>query len=423
MQQMLVPGPARAAVGRALWRAGAALCLGPSLLLLLACLGGPVAEGGLPASVASGGDLVVRRGELTSRLLLSGKLVSADADLLAVPRTGVWQMQVRWMAPDGATVAAGETVVELDNTSFLSDLEAKRLEAERTTHDLARLEAETEAALAEKQFAVERERSELAAAELAADIPEGLLAARELEDRQLALARAQVELAKAEADLASHRLASAADLALKQVELATTRREIATSEEGIDKLVLRAPRAGVVVASTHPWHRRKVQAGDMVWVGLGVATLPDLSALAVDAALYDVDDGRVRPGMPAVCVLDAYPGERFPGRVTAVAPMARELAADSPLRLFRVAVALDRIDRERMRPGLSVRVEVLADRRPDVLLAPRAGLDLGAWPPRARLVSGGERPVRLGPCAPLDCVVLEGLAAGERLRPAAESGG
>ncbi len=416
---MLVCSTGRADVGRTPWRAQAAPYLSlflVSLPLILACAGGSAAEGGATRGPA-GADLVVRRGDFQQRHLLTGELVARRAEVLSVPRTSSWQVQIRWMERDGAAVAAGQKLVEFDNASFVADLEEKRLEAERSAHDLARREVENTAALAEKGFAVERQRSEVARTELAAAIPEGLLAGRELQERRLALVHAQAELDKALADLEAQQRAGEAELVLERVKLAKARREIGAAEDAIRRLTLRAPRAGVAVVGSHPWRQRKIQPGDTVWVGLPVMTLPELSSMAVQAALFDVDDGRVRPGMPVECVLDAYAGERFPGRVTAVAPMARELAQDSPLRQFRVDVALDRIDRERMRPGLSVRVEVLGERRAGALLAPRAGLDLAASPPRARLAGGGTRVVRLGPCGPHDCVVLGGLAAGERLIP------
>jgi hypothetical protein len=65
---------------------------------------------------------------------------------------------------------------------------------------------------------------------------------------------------------------------------------------------------------------------------------------------------------------------------------------------------------------MSVRVEVLAPAVRNALLAPRAGLDLGADPPRARLAGGLSPAVRLGPCTATECVIEQGLREGDRLR-------
>jgi multidrug resistance efflux pump len=204
---------------------------------------------------------------------------------------------------------------------------------------------------------------------------------------------------------------------VRGIDLAKSRREIKAAEEAIAALVLTAPRAGIVLSAEHPWEGRRIHEGDNVWIGLPVMSLPDLSSLVVDAALSDVDDGRVRAGMAAVCTLDTYPGIAFPGRVAEVSPVARESARSSLLRTFKVRLRLDRVDTVRMRPGMSVKVEILGPEAKEAVLAPRAGLDLAADPPRARLAAGGFVPVRLGACDALDCVALSGLAPGTRLRP------
>lgn len=363
-----------------------------------------------------GEDLIVRRGDLRPRLLLTGELVAARAEELKVPRTPSWQVQVRWMAEDGTAVRAGDRVVELDNSSFTRELEEKRAGAADATTELARKQAETRSGLAEKQFAVEQRRSELAKARLAAEVPPDLMSAREHQERQLALRRAEVALAKAEKDLAAHREAGAADLEVQRITLRRSEREIAQAEEAIDELILRAPRDGIILSAKHPWEGRKLREGDDVWVGMTVATLPDLSTLQVEAALSDVDDGRIKPGMEAVCTLDAYPSVSFRGRVMDISAVAQEAPRQPLLRSFPVKIRLDRLDPQKMRPGMSVRVEVLGPEVRGGLLAPRAALDFSAERPRALLADGGRREVRLGPCDASFCVVEQGLDEGTRLR-------
>jgi hypothetical protein len=390
-----------------------------SALGLLALLAGPLAgcAGGARATgeAAAGGDLAVRRGDLRSRLLLTGELKAAEAEELIVPRTPTWQLQIRWMEEDGAVVKAGQRVVEFDNSSFTSELEEKKLSAAEAEKELARMEAESRSATAEKTFAVEQKRTDLAKARIAAQVPPDLLAQRELQERQLAVRRAEVELAKAEEDLAAHRKASAADLEVRRIALEKSRREIRQAEQAISDLTLRAPRDGIMLVGDHPWEGRKLHEGDTVFVGLTVASLPDLTTMIVEASLSDVDDGRVKPGMDVLCTLDAYPEESFHGRVNDVAAVAQEAPRRPLLRSFPVRIQLDHVD-PRMRPGMSVRVEALGPEVKKALLAPRAGLDLETAPPRARLADGRTAEVRLGPCSATDCVVESGLEEGARLR-------
>lgn len=376
----------------------------------------------------AGEELVVRRGDLRPRLLVTGELVAGRATELKVPRTPSWQVQIRWMAEDGTRVRAGDPVVELDNSSFTEELEQKRAGAADAITELARRQAEARSLLAEKEFAVEQRRSELAKARLAAEVPPDLLSGREYQDRQLALRRAEVGLAKAERDLAAQREAGAADLDVQRIALRRSEREIAQAEEAIDALVLRAPRDGIALVAFHPWEGRKLREGDNAFVGMTVAILPDLSTLQVEARLSDVDDGRIQPGMEAVCTLDAYPAESFRGRVVDIHAVAKESPRQPLLRSFPVQIRLDRVDTQKMRPGMSVRVEVLGPEIRNALLVPRAALDFTAGHPRVVLAGSGgggsseggrragtARNVRLGPCDASFCVVEQGLDEGTRL--------
>lgn len=402
-------------------------------LLLAACLvvvlalAGCADPGARAESEADGhGELTVRRGTLETRVLLTGELTSARSESLVVPRTDVMPIQVRRLAEDGSAVRAGDPVVELDNSQFTSQIEEKRLAAANARTEIVRGQAEAQTATAEKLFDVEQRRADLEKARIKAKVPEGVLATREYQERQTALSKAEVELIKAEESLKAQRQASAADLATRRIALDKSQREIAAAERAIQVLTLAAPRDGIVIIADHPWEGRKFEEGDQAFPGMVVATLPDLSSLQVEAVLSDVDDGRVRPGMPVVATLDAYPAVPFTGRVTEVKQVARELNRNPLLRFFPVTVALDRVDVSRMRPGMSVRVEVrqgkAAEGKP-ALLAPRAGLDLTVSPPRARLANAGNTgnntvEVRLGPCSAQDCVVLAGLREGDKLRVA-----
>jgi HlyD family secretion protein len=392
-----------------------AVLLGLACLALLSGCSGPGARAeAVKADPAE--ELTVHRGSFRQRQLLTGELAAERGEALVVPRTNVFQLAIRWLAVDGTPVKAGDPVVSFDNSPFVSDLEEKRLSAFDAGSNLERAEAESKTEAAEKGFQVEKARSEVEKARIAAAVPKDLLSLREYQERQLALERARAQLAKAEEDLAAARQGSAADLQIQKISLEKSRREIRTAEQAIEALTLRAPRDGMVLVADHPWEGRKLQLGDTVWVGMTVAALPDLSSMIVEASLSDVDDGRIAPGMEALCTLDAYPGVTYRGRVTEISPVARESRRSLLLRYFPVRIALAKPDPRRMRPGMSVRVEVLGPEVKDALLAPRAALDFSGVQPRALLATGGAAEVRLGPCTAGECVVESGVAAGTRLR-------
>src|SRR5262249_10414402 len=148
------------------------------------------------------------------------------------------------------------------------------------------------------------------------------------------------------------------DVEVKRISLEKSRREIHTAEESIEALDIKAPRDGMGLVGAPPFEGGKFQGGGSIWPRMPVAALPGLSSMMVQANLSDVDDGRVKPGMQVVCTLDAYPDTTYHGRVLDVSPVARESRRSQLLHYFPVRIALDKVDARRMRPGMSVRVEV-----------------------------------------------------------------
>lgn len=360
------------------------------------------------------GELRVRRGTFTSEMVLSGELEAARGDFLNVPALPSWQTAIKWIAEEGAAVKAGEPVVELDNTALTSELDTKRQTLMQNEQELRQREGEWAADLEQKALDVEKKKAELDKAKLEATVPKDLLSERSYEEKQGALRRTTVDHEKALDVLRSRRTAVAAERENILLKIEKARREIMIAEQAIEALVLRAPRDGIVVVRDHPWEGRKLQTGDPVWVGFPIAMLPDLSSIRVKAALADVDDGKIASGMPATVTLDGFPGMPFTGRIAAISAVAQESRRASLRRQFDVIVSLDKLDAERMRPGLSARIVVKRDSKDATLLAPRAAIDFSGKTPRARLSGGDMKEVRVGACNAQECVVT-GLEEGVRL--------
>ncbi len=397
------------------WPPAPSLVTATAVLALAACTGSR-AERAPAAEFLPSAELAVRRGDFVVRVLLTGELEAIRAESIVVPRLPSWQTTLRWMEADGARVATGQRVAELDGAALLSELEEQKLVREQAAGELERREAEIAAQLADKRFQVEQRRIALERAHIDAAVPAELLPRREWQEKQLALVRAGVEHDKALESLESFVRSSAQDLRQRRIAVEKAGRGIAIAESALDALTLKAPRDGILVVADHPWEGRKIQVGDSVWVGMTLFQIPDLGAMQVKAALADVDDRRIAPGMPAAVRLDAHPDLVLSGRVAEITPIAQEAEWRSLRRTFRATVALDRSDPDRMRPGMSVKVEVQAARREGVLLVPREALDLSRDPPQALLAGGGATEVRLGMCNADACVLEGGLDEGARLR-------
>jgi len=359
----------------------------------------------------------VHRGDVVDRVLLTGTLHATQSEDLNVPRTPTWELPIRWMAEDGATVKAGERALEFDNSSFVSTLAEKKLNYLDALMQFHTFEDTSALDIAQKQFELDNAKLVLAKAKVQANVPADLLPARTAQERQLEQKRAEVAVEKAEKELASAKAASSLEKQVKQIELDKAKHTIEDAEKAISELVLKAPRDGIIVIGEHPWMGRKFQIGDSVQPGWTIVSLPDISSgMEVRAELSDVDDGRVHVGMAGTCALDAYPRELLPCVVKELMPVASAKTGGQSLRRgFALVLSLEKVDATKMRPGMSVEVVLTSPirERPD-LIVPRGAIVVDkAGKAHAHLASGELRDVELGVCDAQNCAVQRGLADGE----------
>jgi len=363
---------------------------------------------GAAGPAADPGELAVSRGDLQERLVLTGELDAVSAENLTVPRTPLWQLQLRWLEVEGTQVRAGQKVAEFDNSTFTAALNEKRLAALQAADDLEKLRAQNTMTTADKAFDAEKARAEVDKARLVATLPRDSLPERDWQENQLDLQRKQVAYAKAKDDLESQQKSAALDAEVKQIALEKSQREIREAEKAIRDLELRAPRDGIVVVGEIPWLRRKIEVGDTIGPGLTAVSLPDLGTMRVKALLSDVDDGRVAAGMKATCTIDAYAEHPVEGVVREISPVAREPNQTSQRRAFDVIVDLRDTDRERMLPGLSVKVEIRGRAVHDAITVPRGAIDFDSVPPKVRSADGRTVTVDIDLCDAQLCALRQG---------------
>lgn len=382
----------------------------------MGCGGGSSATA---APAAALGEMRIHTGPFSERHLLTGELVAEDAVYLVTPNTNQWPVTIQWLVEDGTEVAAGDAVVEFDNsqlTNNLEELTSRLVEANNELMSVRSREANT---LAEAAFALQQQQAAYEKAALRAQVPNELSSRQDAERLRLELAKAKLSLDDATQRLASQRLAGDKAVAIQQQAVDKAQRSVRRSDDDLGKLRLTAPRDGLVLVARNR-EGRTYQSSDTAIPGSAVASMPDMSSLMVEARLFDVDDAKLAVGQPVRVTLDAFPEETMAGAVREISDYADQESTASTRRAFTVRIDVEGIDPGRMRPGMSVSVE-LDSPAVDALLVPRAAL---LWPSTMDAESGVETilgdgsrvPLELGPCNPTHCVVVDGPAAGTPLR-------
>jgi HlyD family secretion protein len=290
-------------------------------------------------------------------LLLGGAVAACGSDRTAVPQaTGTVEVTevdvapliparvVRVLPLEGASVARGDTLATLVQSTTRADVEARRARVAEAQAQLADLEAGSRTA------EIARARSELAAAQAeatrAASDRERLapLAAasnisRQQYDAAVALERSTA--ARRDAARAALRLLEEGTrperITAARAEVGAARAALAAAQQTAADLVLTAPVAGTVLS-------RNAEPGEVIPAGVPALTLGDVARPYVRVYVDESVLPRLAVGQRATAVLDAFPDRRFEGRIVALSPRAE----------FTPRIALTRDERADLMFGVRV---------------------------------------------------------------------
>lgn len=153
-----------------------------------------------------------------------------------------------------------------------------------------------------------------------------------------------------------------AEAAVKQAQAA-----LEAAELDLTYTVIRSPIDGIVVS-------RLVEVGQRVNASMSIPVIfmiaQDLTKMQVDANVSEADIGGVTEGKEATFTVDAYPGERFQGRIRQVrsAPINVQNVVT-----YDVVVGVDNTDL-RLKPGMTANVSIIVARKDQALKVPNAAL-------------------------------------------------
>ena len=392
------------------------------LIVLATLAGGPSCQSAAGSGTdAAGQEAVVTRRLVEDVFLLSGELSAVRQASIVAPRGEA--LQIRWMAEDGTDVKEGERVIEFDAARLIQSIEELRLKVRQAENER---ESRARAVVAEadgKRVAVDKADVEAKKARIDAAVPRELRPAVEWAKFQATAAEKEATLQKARLDQEAFQTSSRSDLEVLRRGEEKARRELEVAEKALLATSVRAPRSGIFLSGNFwqwgPEGPRKLQPGDTVWPNFPVASIPDPTEMEVSAALSEVDHGRIGAGMKTRCILDTYPDRVFEGRIENVGAVAAEAGRSFGLSTartgFPVRVSLAVTD-PIMRPGLSVRVEVLRAAWPQALVVPRHALHFEKEQVVVvRKGLGGRTVVRVAGCTPVDCAVESGLNEGDHV--------
>jgi len=293
---------------------------------------------------------------------LNGRLEAPLVDLAPKVAGRVVEVLVR----EGDRVKAGDVLVKLDlgETAIAVERDRRGLESSQARYsDLAAGSRTAEIKAAEEEVADRRAAVALAKPELERQV--SLLTKKVGTQREVDVARANLDRAEASLKISLERLHLAQEGFRKfQTEQARfdvdrAKSVLKQSETVAKESEIRAPADAVVL-------HRMAEPGLLLGPGSPALTLAFANRLYVRTFVPETQMGRVRPGQTAEVTVDAFPGRRFPARVTEISPDAEftpkpvETRRERVNLVYAAKVDLDGAWSEPLVPGQPAEVAVTA---------------------------------------------------------------
>ena len=326
------------------------------------------------------------------------RLLSVRGRLEAVETLNVvagTEGKLAFMAPEGRLVKMGDPLFGLETKEKEDALQRVGLDLALADSGRQRADEEIRSQVKKNEFALEEKTRQLEFTKLSATIakedlekkkrqvekqilPKSEISAAELavEQAELSVANAEIDLRRFQAETTSRAETLRLDRSVADARVAKAQADVDEARDFLAKATVTAPRDGVVIHVKN-WRGVAYKVGDEVWNGAPVMELPDLSAMRIAVDINEVDVGQIAAGLAARVKVDAFPDLVLAGTLADIAAMAVEVkdreGDPTGLRIFEAKVALAQQD-PRLRPGMTARVELILEMRPEALVVPTGAI-------------------------------------------------
>ena len=406
----------------------------------------PQTPSGQPATVVPVEVATVTSGAVARTIEVSGTVTSARAAEIFPKQSG---RVVRVLVQDGARVAAGQTIVELDASEQRAEAAQAQAAVAAAQARLAALEsgprpeerqvifnnfqqAQNQVKAAETQLALAQASLRVADDNLRRHeqlLRDGAVAQAQVDQARLqqeqgraavAAAQAQLEIAKAALDSARAQWNMTVsgtrreEIRAARAQVEQARAVLALARQRVANMVIRAPFAGRI-SGINVSPGDYLVSGDFAGRSAAVALVYDDRAMEVEVRVGERDLPLVKTGQRATLRIEGS-DRRVAATVRTIAPAADPSSRAATVRLG-LAPDPQAGAASAARPGVFARGEIVVEERPDALLVPKAAI-AGGDQPTIRVVVGDTvqvRPVTLGLTAGDRVEITTGVTKGERV--------
>jgi HlyD family secretion protein len=367
------------------------------------------AEAALPLATA-------KKGEFLVLVRCRGELIARRSEQLAAPLDAT-DLQIVWLAPAGGPVKKDQVVIRFDPSRMQQDLKEKKAALDQAQAALDQAVADSKISgdqdtldLSTAQYAMEKARLEAA--------KQSIMSAIQGEESNIDFSLTEEKLKVQQAANVTHEKSGESKIASLARARDTAKTQVEFTEHQLSLMELKSPLDGVINYMTNysqGWaNAQPFKVGDHAVSGGILAEVPDLTTLAMESKVDEVDRGRIAVGDKVLVHVDAFPEKVMPATLVAITPLTETSFAEwPPTRSFRAFAQIESPD-ARLRPGMNAGSDIVQMKIPDAISIPAKAVFTKTGQPVVYVKKADRyvmQTVQVRAKNP-DEVAVEGLAAG-----------
>lgn len=270
----------------------------------------------------------------------------------------------RILKREGAKVKAEETLMELENDDANAQVSLAEANHKAAKAELSQLLLSRNVVISQTSAMLSQAKAKLVNAAATYERAVSLYAKGMVSKQEMDNAKASFEVAQAD-----HETAKGNELQGKmkdeEIKMATAKVEQTASSLELAKVQLSrtyitTPYAGIIT-------QLFVEEGELLGIGTPVLQMADESEMEIDAAIDEVDAGKLRLGQDVKLTFDAFKEKRFKGQITEISPLVTTTKEQNRTVDIKIGIT---VGQEGLKVGMSTDVEVITGIVKGVLYIP-----------------------------------------------------
>lgn len=289
-------------------------------------------------------------------LVLDGEVLSREYAVITSPSIrDVWNYNLMMLVAEGSQVKAGEPVAIFEASEVKARLDTYRSAYKERQRNLEKVRLSHIEAAKMNDLTVSETKSHAEKSLRKAALPKELV--KRVEYDKLVIERdlfgQLVQLVERQRDALKR--ARASELRGLSSEIVQLRQIVTNLENGLTKLTVLAPRAGIVL-HTIGFDGEKIAVGRRVPMGSAIANLADPEKIFVSAKVLEAQSSLLRKGQP---VFVDVPGSsvKVAAKISGFGPIFHGKSANQPIVVRDIDIEFD-TPAKNLKPGMVVQVKV-----------------------------------------------------------------